>query len=67
MNKTTNDLNAQPTMRFTVPGSGSRSYTITVPGGGAPAYCSCPAWRFQKSSPDARTCKHLIRFKARFN
>ena len=22
-------------------------------------YCSCPAWKFQRVAPSARTCKHL--------
>lgn len=22
-------------------------------------YCTCPAWAFQRSAPQRRTCKHL--------
>lgn len=45
----------------TVAGSGSRSYTLRNVGG---VYsCTCPAWRNQSLPIDARTCKHLRRFR----
>lgn len=44
-----------------VPGSGGRTYTLTNTGG---VYsCTCPAWRNQSRPIDARTCKHLRRFR----
>jgi SWIM zinc finger len=27
-------------------------------------YCSCPAWKFQRATPEHRTCKHLEAFYA---
>jgi len=36
-----------------------RQYQIRV-GDDFRTYCTCPAWRFSKSSPKA--CKHLVRF-----
>ena len=45
----------------TVPGSGSRRYTLRNVGG---VYsCSCPAWRNQSEPIERRTCKHLRRFR----
>ena len=45
----------------TVPGSGSRSYTLRNTGG---VYsCTCPAWRNQSMPIERRTCKHLRRFR----
>ncbi len=45
----------------TVPGSGSRSYTLRNAGG---VYsCTCPAWRNQSMPIERRTCKHLRRFR----
>ncbi|MBX2800985.1 MAG: DNA ligase [Myxococcales bacterium] len=44
-----------------VPGSGGRIYTLRNAGG---VYsCSCPAWRNQSVPIEARTCKHLRRFR----
>ena len=40
-----------------VAGSGSARYTLSRTGG---VYaCTCPAWRNQGRTIDARTCKHL--------
>lgn len=34
-------------------------HAVTMPKNGSrKLYCSCPAWRFQKSSASQRTCKH---------
>lgn len=45
--------------RRTVPGSGTKSYTVERKG---EIYsCSCQAWRFQKVRIEERTCKHLKR------
>jgi hypothetical protein len=55
----------RPTMQ--VPSSdGKRMYTITLPANGNPAWCSCPAWRFQKLPPELRVCKHLRAVAGRF-
>lgn len=53
-----NGLNAKIQITIVSKASGKR-YTVTVPNSDAPAYCSCPAWKFQKLSPKDRTCKHL--------
>ncbi|MFO7564387.1 MAG: DNA ligase [Enhygromyxa sp.] len=46
---------------ITVPGSGSRRYTLRNVGG---AYsCTCPAWLHQSAPAERRTCKHLRKFR----
>lgn len=67
MNKNNATIANMPTVRISVPGSKGRTYTITVPQSGAPAYCDCASWRFSKLPPQARSCKHLAAFRRRFN
>lgn len=38
--------------------SGEGSYTVARGADGV-VYCSCPAWRFQRLAPAARSCKHI--------
>ena len=40
-----------------------RAYEIRL-GKDANVYCLCPAWRFQKLPPKARTCKHIEALRA---
>jgi len=50
---------SQTTLIMTVPSStGTTEYDIKL-GKDGNVYCSCPAWRFQKLHPHARTCKHI--------
>lgn len=39
----------------------AKSYNIRM-GKDGNVYCTCPAWKFQKVHPKARTCKHLKAF-----
>jgi len=40
-------------------GSGRGWHTIKFSKADGVAYCTCPAWRFQKTAPKNRWCKHL--------
>ena len=51
------DKEQQVSYEFTSEDSGKR-YTLILGQDGV-AYCTCPAWRFQKGAPKSRTCKHL--------
>ena len=46
---------------FTSAGSG-KSYSLSL-GKDGNVYCSCPAWRFQKTAAGKRTCKHIKAFE----
>lgn len=35
-------------------------YTVQMSRAGDCVYCSCPAWKYQKISPNLRMCKHTI-------
>jgi hypothetical protein len=39
------------------PSKGGSDHQVLL-GGDGNTYCSCPAWKYQKLPPKARTCKH---------
>lgn len=48
------------TVLATVPSASNPEVVYTIKRGtDGNVYCSCPAWKFQKLSPQLRTCKHL--------
>jgi hypothetical protein len=51
---------SQTTVLLTVPSASNpaKSHEVKL-GKDGNVYCSCPAWRFQKVHPHARTCKHI--------
>ncbi len=42
---------------------GRHWYDVTLHDDGT-VRCSCPHWKFQRLSPSARSCKHLVQFAA---
>lgn len=48
----------QRQIRFYSRTSGTQ-YKMTLSKDQQVVYCSCPAWRFQSTSPANRTCKHI--------
>lgn len=45
-------------------GTDGRGWHKIVLGQDGTIYCTCPAWKYQKSSPASRSCKHLIKAHA---
>lgn len=50
--------------QFVSSGSQKR-YELRVGAKDGNVYCTCPAWRFQKTAAGKRTCKHIKAFERR--
>ena len=48
--------------QFVLVKSGTNIYKLTKPMNGAPVYCTCPSWIYQKLPVIQRTCKHCQLF-----
>lgn len=45
---------------YEVKGSKGNVYQVSFNGSEGQAYCTCPAWQFNRNSPEAKTCKHVV-------